>query len=97
MVDSVGAERSHAGPPSLPLAEGFDGIESFDEGTESFAEDSICGTGGSKAWPLVTGPWSSTGIVTFAPGNGGNPPVMRITCSCSDVPELICLICNSSR
>src|SRR5262249_52290540 len=69
-------------------------------GIESLGEDPIAGTtggGGSKAWPLVTGPWPSTGIVTFVPGNAGNPPSMRMVCSCSVDPALYCLMASSSR
>src|SRR5215813_8827190 len=68
-------------------------------GSWALGAASIAGTASvgapSAAWPCPLVAWpSSIGMVMFVPGNAGNPPSMRMVCSCSVEPALICLMAS---
>src|SRR5262249_8255896 len=67
-------------------------------GSWALGAASIAGTasvGAARAWPFPLVAWpSSIGMVMFVPGNAGNPPSMRMVCSCSVEPALICLMAS---
>src|SRR5215813_9284192 len=66
-------------------------------GSWALGAASIAGTasvGAPRPGPLVAGP-SSIGMVMFVPGNAGNPPSMRMVCSCSVDRALYCLMASS--